>query len=814
MAIFYVDLINGNDANDGTSWAQAFLTMGGATSAKGVAAGDTVRIAKTEDKTSLGNATWTVGVIPSTKNITSSTNATPIQVTISSHGYATGDVIQITGHTTNTAANGTWIVTNTGTDTFTLDGSVGNGTGGSSGTAQNINTKTVKLASAQTKTVTMCDTAFTAANSAAVALSTNIYKQGTASIQLTTPGAGTVANTRYAYFTLPGGAQDFSAYQKLSFYFAATNGNANSTAYKICLCSDTTGTTIVDTFNVQSNNANAIPVAMTVARVGGGNLGSSIQSVAIYTNTSGFGNNQITRWDNIIACTTDGLNLQSVISPVASNTDVFDNYPIQSIDDTLVLIDNVQASTAVIGRGYFITSGGSITTYFRNPTIPANLITNLVANTLLNAPAIGAVNNYLTYSGGWNTGTTTQDGLTVVQACNATSVIQLNSFQAIESFGVMRGGSAFAQVATKTSNNLTNCFASGFTSTAIQFGAAPQGSAMVNLGTNIITNFGSNNGFIGASCLGIKAIVTSSKFMNHIGSPAGIGGTNLGGTNSLYKSCEASNNNFQGFFITSGSNLTLRDCTAKSNGNFNTGVGCGIEISSNGGQAYFYNTTTNGNTSNAIKGQGGNGVVYFQNLTTNESPAFNNVYNTGQIYVNNWNGDGLARCESFAAQTTTNNSVTHGTAPFSWQTQITSLERGINFPSDTLLATVYCVEDVEVTVSAWFKKSHATNIVNSLLLPGDQLSGIAEDVVATGTATTDWEQLSITFTPTESGVVKIYSSTYLAAGSSDSSYVSDLTLPTGISTQSLAYNLMGEPYAQNQASGSGPVSVAYAAVGL
>jgi hypothetical protein len=219
---------------------------------------------------------------------------------------------------------------------------------------------------------------------------------------------------------------------------------------------------------------------------------------------------------------------------------------------------------------------------------------------------------------------------------------------------------------------------------------------------------------------------------------------------------------------------------------------------------------TNGNTSNAIRGQGGNGIVYFQNLTTNESPAFNNVYNTGQIYVNNWNADGLPRCESFAAQTTTNNSVTHGTATFSWQTQLTSLQRGINFPSDTLLATVYCTANVAVTVSAWFKKTHATNIVNSLVLPGDQLSGIAEDVVTTGTSTTNWEQLSITFTPTQSGVVKIYSSCYLAAGSTESSYVSDMTLPIGVSNLNLAYNLMGEPYAQN----TNPGSVAYGAVGL
>lgn len=64
---------------------------------------------------------------------TSSTNATPIEITKNAHGYVTGDEITIVGHTTNTAANGTWKVTRTGANTFTLDGSVGNGVGGADG---------------------------------------------------------------------------------------------------------------------------------------------------------------------------------------------------------------------------------------------------------------------------------------------------------------------------------------------------------------------------------------------------------------------------------------------------------------------------------------------------------------------------------------------------------------------------------------------------------------------------------------------------------------------------------------------------------
>lgn len=67
--------------------------------------------------------------------ITSSTNATPIVVTATAHGFSTGDTVQIEGHHTNTNANGLWVVTVTGANTFSLNGSIGNGVGGATGYA-------------------------------------------------------------------------------------------------------------------------------------------------------------------------------------------------------------------------------------------------------------------------------------------------------------------------------------------------------------------------------------------------------------------------------------------------------------------------------------------------------------------------------------------------------------------------------------------------------------------------------------------------------------------------------------------------------
>lgn len=60
--------------------------------------------------------------------ITGATNATPIVITAEGHGYRSGDPIRISGILGNTAANGGWFITVIDADTFSLNGSVGNGT--------------------------------------------------------------------------------------------------------------------------------------------------------------------------------------------------------------------------------------------------------------------------------------------------------------------------------------------------------------------------------------------------------------------------------------------------------------------------------------------------------------------------------------------------------------------------------------------------------------------------------------------------------------------------------------------------------------
>ncbi len=62
--------------------------------------------------------------------VTSSTDATPIVVTLpTGHGFEVGDSVTIAGHTTNVAANATWVLSAATATTVTLTGSVGSGAG-------------------------------------------------------------------------------------------------------------------------------------------------------------------------------------------------------------------------------------------------------------------------------------------------------------------------------------------------------------------------------------------------------------------------------------------------------------------------------------------------------------------------------------------------------------------------------------------------------------------------------------------------------------------------------------------------------------
>jgi len=70
---------------------------------------------------SQGDGTGTISQVIAATSISDATNATPIVVTATSHGYSDGDFVHITGVVGNTAANDLHVIANKTANTFELN---------------------------------------------------------------------------------------------------------------------------------------------------------------------------------------------------------------------------------------------------------------------------------------------------------------------------------------------------------------------------------------------------------------------------------------------------------------------------------------------------------------------------------------------------------------------------------------------------------------------------------------------------------------------------------------------------------------------
>ena len=90
-----------------------------------------------------------------------------------------------------------------------------------------------------------------------------------------------------------------------------------------------------------------------------------------------------------------------------------------------------------------------------------------------------------------------------------------------------------------------------------------------------------------------------------------------------------------------------------------------------------------------------------------------------------------------------------------WRLVLTSSNRDATYPLDLPVAQFPHASSGLVTVTAWLKKSHATNCNGRLRIKGGQITGYSSDLTATLADNTNWQQLTITFTPTDAGVFEV-----------------------------------------------------------
>ena len=598
---------------------------------------------------------------------------------------------------------------------------------------------TVTLASPVTATIDDCEVAWTGAANVTATASVSYYRAGAASASLVIATAFTTGLVAYKTLT----TTDLSGYQQISLMVLSSAAKADG-VFQLCLCSDTVGAVPVNTITLPAlSSACWIPVTVDT----GGALGNAIQSIALYAVSDPA--SMTLRLDNILACkapsAADSLTHQSLIS---KNTD--ENEPwftINSILGTTVTLGCGDNSSATPGSNACRYYGPSATTtlYKREPLqIAAGVPVRY---------AYGSQASPIIVSGGWGTADmTTQSDRTWVRTPPATSTfacaddtqsgLVLSKFGAVapHAYGYYLGQTVFTD----------DCVCAG-TEVAFYY---------VAVSTYQITRIRNARYVVGC----YQAVYYAASVYGHsqqhqaeLGKVWGFGG---GGSYLVYF---ANTRRLDARLkITEAQNLSsvFYDGTTAAVGDLH------IE------GATFANCTNIANMRTSVR------IFAKDCVGMGAAPSwgptfFHTRYDKTEGDHRVWLPDGSIISSEAA--------VRHTPDGLAWKLAVNTASGfkaycGPEWPTALPVAKVAVAAGVMTTVAVWVRLQTA-DITLRLRVAGGQLAGVASDVIATTTDLDVWRQLSVSFTPTESGVIEATVEAWnTVAGTPGIAYVDDVSV--------------------------------------
>lgn len=557
-----------------------------------------------------------------------------------------------------------------------------------------------------------------------------------------------------AYF--PTTTLNLAAYQQVSFWINV-NASLASGVLSVSLCSDVAGATPVNTMTLNFATVSGSSTLATlnqwvcVTLNSGGALGSSIKSIAI--NAISDPGTITLLVDNFSACVAPGagcITLQSLIGKnYASNVDTW--YAIGSIVGTTVTLDGstmTRGDQATNTQGY---AGATETVelYARETIkLPACTVANGVVNGTCEPAKTGTVTAAVTFSFGWDTTAMTSqsgetwfdgmggggNGLTIPSNINFIITDQKCSFVRFGTYGVaVIGLNANISVVSASHNNSTGIG----TDTS---GASTGGSATINA-------YYTNNNGCSASAQGLGF------------------GDNKSPT--LFNVLNSSGNQKQGAALTIGpSQGQLGSRAVGTTFSHNATSGC---LLTGSGGTYIGCTFDNNVIDIIPTGSSSTGALgAFTGCTFAASPpmtAFPTSFDDSWIYTyNNGGVSGTHAAYTDGATIATAASRLGAGGSYSWQVTLnanTAQNRvSAVYPVRWTLNRgnpVYCKANQLVTWSVWVNGS--ANTVNAVLtVPGGQIAGVPTTITAAANTALagQWQELSVTFTPTQEGDVYAY----------------------------------------------------------
>jgi len=532
---------------------------------------------------------------------------------------------------------------------------------------------------------------------------------------------------------------DFSVYDAITLW-VNTNSGIGTDEFSVRLCSDTSGQTTVDTFKIPALLASQKWFPLTIPSFLGGPLGAAIQSIALYSGTSIALSSNILL-DNISACNSSGLSLQTLIT---KNGAAFGGseyrYAIESISGRVVMLAERAGNSQFIPsgtgplRGYIGTTE-NVTTYIRKPIIKT--VTSGAANALSDDGSFGSV---IVYSGGWDAGTDTQDGLTIYdgQTGSGYGIYCENKFNSLTRFEVTR-----YERGIYFSNALYNLL-SDFTSTHCYL----YGAYLTESDNNTIASLKTNH------CgTGINVLYCSDNTVESLSAVNCVNAAYFGSClDNVIETGSISNCNYGVIFSESKpAGNQIQSCAF---------IDCVLGIWSRSGHNYGRDLTFSGCAYD---------ILSYSNYTARFDSKRHN--GTGQNYIYDLG------VETISAPTTR-----PGGSGLMWGTSLIvppvpgDNPRTAGFPFYLPIAQIPVEANLLVTTTLWMLKSHATDIEASFICKGNQIAGVSTDVEVTKAADTNWEEVTITFTPTERGVVEVGAKVWLVSNAPQTVYIDDITI--------------------------------------
>lgn len=787
MATFYLDPVGGNDANDGTTFANRWQTYTSGATAARIAPGDTIRVIASPDPTDMGqNATWT------------------------NNGQT---VVLTTAVTADVYASGTWTAATTNVTLTTS-------------TNRKIGTNCVSISplaafttgKAAYRTISVTDfSAYQQISFSINMLAGTMAADGDITLRLCSDTTGDVtvntisvprirsSGTWQAYTVDLGGALG-SSIQSVALYVAVDNGAQTFLLNNILACK---ASSAVDglTLNSRIGKNTGTDPWMGIYSISGTTVNMEFNQQGGQPNVGNKGGYYGTTATQT-AYKREQLNLPSAIvgdnatnffgtiqdsgsagSPITfsggwnrtdMSTQTGDTY-INGVNNrgqgflltgrTYINIDKINVTR--FQYGIFSSSAGGLTGYI-----------NYTAKDLLGNATNSTTTTGIVYSGQNSTFNIDNISLQDIQTnWSGSATLFKNTFN----ITTLNGSILIAgpiNTATGTANNAV--FNQVYNIDTLYYSTSSAGNNSV-----FLQIYGVDNSIFNINTIA-KAYLTDFIIIG-----ASSGGS-ISSTNNLFKintissgafaSSSTSGSGNRYVYITNG----LNNVVDFNNNNISV-------ISASGGNSYFVkseNTSTNNIIRNVGTVSAAGVLQYVYEIKDSAQMTALNV--AGYTLVSgatltryNGTGDGNITFANYANTTTdqriyyytdvgnilTDTTTRHTASGISWKMSCGSTGASFSptatFPLMLPVAKIACNASALVTASVWVYRT-STSLTTKFVCPGGQIAGVPSDVVATASAAINtWEQLTITFTPSQQGVVELEVQCYGAAASV---YVDDFSV--------------------------------------